>query len=160
VEYGHWFEQDVTRFDAPFFNMTAAEAEALDPQQRMLLECTYEAMENSGTRMPNFVGTSTSVFVGSFCTDYADVLWRDPETVPMYQCTNAGHSRANTANRISYSFNLNGSSVTVDTACSASLVALHLACQSMISGDARQAIVAGSSAILSHEGMVTMSMMR
>nr|ADA79525.1 polyketide synthase [Delitschia winteri] len=160
VEYGHWFQQDVTRFDAPFFNMTAAEAAALDPQQRMLLECTYEAMENSGTRMPNFVGTETSVFVGSFCTDYADVLWRDPESVPMYQCTNAGHSRANTANRLSYSYDLKGPSVTVDTACSASLVALHLACQSIHGGDARQAIVAGSSAILSHEGMVTMSMMR
>nr|A0A348HAX6.1 RecName: Full=Highly reducing polyketide synthase phiA; Short=HR-PKS phiA; AltName: Full=Phomoidride biosynthesis cluster protein A [fungal sp. ATCC 74256]BBG28498.1 putative polyketide synthase [fungal sp. ATCC 74256] len=160
VEYGHWFQQDVTRFDAPFFNMTAAEAAALDPQQRMLLECTYEAMENSGTHMPNFVGTETSVFVGSFCTDYADVLWRDPETVPMYQCTNAGHSRANTANRISYSYDLKGPSVTVDTACSASLVALHLGCQSLLTGDAKQAIVAGSSAILSHEGMVTMSMMR
>ena len=49
MEYGHWFQQDVTGFDATFFNMTAAEAEAeaLDPQQRMLLECTYEAMENS-----------------------------------------------------------------------------------------------------------------
>ncbi|KAH8804399.1 putative polyketide synthase [Xylogone sp. PMI_703] len=160
VTGGHYFQQDVSRFDAPFFNMTAAEAAALDPQQRILLECTYEAVENSGMKLHSFSGSNTSVFVGSFCADYADVLWRDAETVPMYQCTNAGHSRANTANRISYTYDLKGPSVTIDTACSASLVALHLACQSLRSGDAEQALVAGCSAILSHEGMVTMSMMR
>ena len=140
--------------------MTAAEAAALDPQQRLLLECSYEAMENSGHSLDEVMGSNTSVFVGSFCADYTDMLWRDPETVPMYQCTNAGHSRANIANRLSYFYDLKGPSVTIDTACSTSLVALHLGCQSLRTGDAKQALVAGASVILSHEVMVTMSMMK
>jgi acyl transferase domain-containing protein len=160
VKYGHWFQQDVYEFDAPFFNISAPEAIALDPQQRMLLECSYEAFENSGTPMSKVVGTDTSVFTACFATDYTDMLWRDPETVPIYQCTNSGFSRANMANRISYSFDLRGPSVTVDTACSGGLTALHLACQSLLSGDVKQAIAAGSSLVLGPEVMMTMSMMR
>ncbi|CAG7997677.1 unnamed protein product [Penicillium salamii] len=160
VEYGHWFQQDVYEFDAPFFNISAPEAAALDPQQRMLLECSYEAFENSGTPMSRVIGTDTSVFAACFATDYTDMLWRDPETVPTYQCTNSGFTRANMANRISFSFDLKGSSVTVDTACSGGLTALHLACQSLLTGDSRQAIAAGSSLILGPEVMITMSMMK
>ncbi|KAJ5327981.1 hypothetical protein N7452_008371 [Penicillium brevicompactum] len=159
VEYGHWFQQDVYEFDAPFFNISASEAIALDPQQRMLLECSYEAFENSGTPISKVLGTDTSVFAACFATDYTDMLWRDPETVPAYQCTNSGFSRSNMANRISFSFDLKGPSVTVDTACSGGLTALHFACQSLISGDSRQALAAGSSLILGPESMVTMSMM-
>jgi acyl transferase domain-containing protein len=160
VEYGHWFKQDVYQFDAPFFNISESEAAAMDPQQRMLLECSYEALENSGIPMSKVVKSDTSVFTACFATDYTDMLWRDPETVPMYQCTNSGHSRSNMANRISYSFDLRGPSVTTDTACSGGLTALHLACQSLLTGDATQAIAAGSSMILGPELMTTMSMMR
>ena len=88
------------------------------------------------------------------------MLLRDPDTVPMYQCTNSGHSRATLANRLSYFFDLHGPSVTIDTACSASLVSLHLGCQSLRTGDAKCAIVAGANVILSHEIMIAMSMMR
>ncbi|OQD90731.1 hypothetical protein PENANT_c001G07681 [Penicillium antarcticum] len=135
VEGGHFLAEDVSVFDAPFFNMTSDEASAMDPQQRLLLEVTYEGLEN-------------------------DLLLRDPECVPMYQCTNAGQSRAMTANRLSYFFDLKGPSVTVDTACSGSLVALHLACQSLQTGDASTAVAAGVNLILSHEFMSTMSMMK
>jgi acyl transferase domain-containing protein len=110
--------------------------------------------------MAKVIGTDTSVFASSFATDYTDMLWKDPENVPMYQCTNSGFSRANLANRISYSFDLRGPSVMVDTACSGGLTALHLACQSLITGDAKQAIASGSSLILGPEVMITMSMMR
>lgn len=106
------------------------------------------------------MGTKTSCFVGSFSADYTDLLLRDPECVPMYQCTNAGQSRAMMANRLSYFFDLKGPSVTVDTACSGSLVALHLACQSLQTGDSATAIAAGVNLILSHEFMSTMSMMK
>lgn len=110
--------------------------------------------------MNRVMGTQTSCFVGSFCTDYTDLVLRDPECVPMYQCTNAGQSRAMMANRVSYFFDLKGLSVTVDTACSGSLVALHLACQNLRTEDASMAIAAGVNLILSHEFMSTMSMMR
>ena len=106
------------------------------------------------------MGTKTSVFVGSFSGDYTDLLLRDSDAVPMHQCTNAGQSRAITANRISYFFDLKGPSVTVDTACSGSLVSLHLACQNIRTGESKLAIAAGVNTILSHEFMTTMSMMR
>ncbi|CAP93818.1 Pc16g11480 [Penicillium rubens Wisconsin 54-1255] len=160
VEGGHFLEEDVSVFDAPFFNMTSDEAAAMDPQQRLLLEVAYEGLENAGIPLANTMGTKTSCFVGSFSADYTDLLLRDPECVPMYQCTNAGQSRAMTANRLSYFFDLKGPSVTVDTACSGSLVALHLACQSLQTGDASTAIAAGVNLVLSHEFMSTMSMMK
>lgn len=140
--------------------MSAAEAAALDPQQRFLLESTYEAMENSGITMEQFCGSDTSVFAGAFTTDYTDILWRDPESTPMYQCTNSGQCRSNFANRLSYFFDLQGQSVDVDTACSTSLIGLHLGCQTLRTGEAKMSIVAGVNVILSHEAWVTMSMMR
>lgn len=123
-----------------------------------ILHLTHDLI--GGIPMEKIVGSKTSVFVGSFATDYTDLLLRDPETVPMYQCTNASQSRAMISNRLSYFFDLHGPCVTVDTACSGSLVALHLGCQSLRTGDARCSIVAGVNVILNHEFMITMSMMR
>ncbi|KAF3392596.1 Compactin diketide synthase mokB [Penicillium rolfsii] len=160
VEGGHFIAEDLSLFDAPFFNMTSDEAAAMDPQQRLLLEVTYEGLENAGIPLSRVMGTKTSCYVGSFGADYTDLLLRDPECVPMYQCTNAGQSRAMMSNRVSYFFDLKGPSVTVDTACSGSLVALHLACQSLRTQDASMAIAAGVNLILSHDFMSTMSMMR
>lgn len=108
--------------------------------------------------MAKVAGTDTSVFVGSFSRDWGEMLMRDPDSVPMYQATGAG--QALLSNRLSYFFDLHGPSVSIDTACSASLVAFHLACQSLSSGESKQAIVGGVNAILSHELMVSMSMMR
>jgi 3-oxoacyl-(acyl-carrier-protein) synthase len=108
--------------------------------------------------MSNVAGTDTSVFVGSFCRDWSEIMMRDPDSVPMYQATGGGQSLL--SNRLSYFFNLRGPSISIDTACSASLVALHLACQSLKSGESKQAIVGGANVILSHELMISMSMMR
>ncbi|KAL5355510.1 hypothetical protein BJX96DRAFT_184127 [Aspergillus floccosus] len=160
VQGGHFFAEDVSLFDAPFFNMTSDEAAAMDPQQRLLLEVTYEGFENAGIPLHEVMGSQTACFVGCFNADYTDLLLRDPERIPIYQCTNAGQSRAMTANRISYFFDMKGPSVTVDTACSGSLVALHLACNSLQSGDASMAVAAGVNVILSHEFMSTLSMMK
>ncbi|PVH89083.1 putative polyketide synthase [Cadophora sp. DSE1049] len=157
---GHYFTQDLSRFDASFFNMTSAEVDALDPQQRLLLECSYEALENAGTPMDKIMGSNTAVFVGTFSQDYTDVLLRDLETLPLYQATSAGQSRAITSNRLSYFYDLKGPSVTIDTACSGSLVALHLACQSLRTGETEQAFVGGTSVILNHDGTISLSMMR
>ncbi|KAE8132883.1 hypothetical protein BDV38DRAFT_287358 [Aspergillus pseudotamarii] len=153
VEGGHFLAEDVTLFDAPFFNMTSDEAAAMDPQQRLLLEVTYEGFENAGIPMAKITGSSTACFVGCFNADYTDLLLRDPDCIPMYQCTNSGQSRAMMANRVSYFFDMKGPSVTVDTACSGSLTALHLACQSLRTGDASMAVAAGVNVILSHEFM-------
>ncbi|EAW12336.1 putative polyketide synthase [Aspergillus clavatus NRRL 1] len=160
VQGGHFLAEDVSLFDAPFFNMTSDEAAAMDPQQRLLLEVTYEGLENAGLPLSKIMGSQTSCFVGSFNADYTDLLLRDPDAIPMYQCTNAGQSRAMMSNRVSYFFDLKGPSVTVDTACSGSLVALHLACQTLRTGDAQMAIAAGVNVILSHEFMSTMTMMK
>lgn len=110
--------------------------------------------------MDKLVGSDTSCFVGSFCRDFTDIQLRDTETLPVYQATGGGPSLAFLSNRLSYFFDLKGPSVSVDTACSASLVALHLACQTIRSGESRAAIVGGSNVILSHEIMITMNMMR
>jgi len=134
--------------------------QALDPQQRLLLECTYEALENGGIPLDKISNSQTCCFVGSFYGDYTDMLSRDPDTMPFYQTTSSGYSRALLANRLSYFFNLRGPSAAVDTACSASLVALHLACQSLRSGESKQALVAGANVVLSHEPAISMGMMR
>jgi acyl transferase domain-containing protein len=110
--------------------------------------------------MHKVAGEKLGCFVGSFCGDYTDMLSRDPETIPFYQATSSGHSRAIISNRLSYFFDLRGPSVTIDTACSASLVALHMACQSIRSGETTGALVAGANVILSHEMTISMSMMR
>ncbi|KAL9616313.1 MAG: hypothetical protein Q9160_008808 [Pyrenula sp. 1 TL-2023] len=117
-------------------------------------------LASAGVPLDQAVGSRTSVFVGSFCGDYTDILMRDPENVPMYQATSSGHSRAVIANRLSYFFDLRGPSATVDTACSSSLVALHMGCQSIRTGESRQALVAGANVILNHEMTISMSMMR
>ena len=110
--------------------------------------------------MDKVVGSNTSVFSGTFGGDYTDTLLRDPETIPLYQTTNSGHSRAIVSNRLSYFFDLKGPSVTVDTACSASLIALHLACQTLRTGESKQAIATGSSIILSSDLLISMTAMR
>ncbi|MCJ1393661.1 hypothetical protein MMC18_006537 [Xylographa bjoerkii] len=158
VRGGHFLKEDITRFDAPFFNITRDEAAAMDPQQRLLLECSYEALENAGTTIKDVVGSDTSVYMGSFCRDWTDILNRDIEALPFYQATGTG--QALLANRLSYFYDLKGPSISIDTACSSSLVAIHLACQSLRAGESKRAIVGGSNVILSHETMISMSRMR
>ncbi|KAH8586816.1 hypothetical protein B0O99DRAFT_748056 [Bisporella sp. PMI_857] len=142
----YFLKEDVFEFDSAFFGITPAEANAMDPQQRLLLECVYEALENAGVPVSKISGTATKVYVGSFNRDYKDELQRDSEQMPTYYMT--GTEQSILANRISHSFNLHGPSVMVDTACSASLTALHLACQSIKTGESDYAIVGGSNLIL------------
>ncbi len=108
--------------------------------------------------MEKVVGSNTSVHVGVFNRDYADLLNHDPENTPFYQATGIGQSIV--SNRISYFFDLKGPSITVDTACSSSLVALHLACQTLRTGESKQAIVGGTSVIMNPDIMVAMSQLR
>lgn len=135
-------QEDYRHFDAAFFNINNKEAKAMDPQQRMLLETVFEAIEAAGWPLNRAKGSSTSVHVGVMTTDYHDIQMRDPETLPTYAAT--GTARSILANRISYIFDFRGPSITIDTACSSSLVALHQAVTCLRQGEAAQAIVAGS----------------
>nr|ALP31866.1 polyketide synthase 34 [Diaporthe helianthi] len=130
---------DLKSMDAPFFGLTEKEAVSMDPQQRLLLECTFEALENGGIPKHSIVGQDVGVFVGGSIAEYEHQLARDIDSMPMHQAT--GCAQAMQSNRISHFFDLRGPSFTADTACSASLVALHLACQSMRAGESTHAIV-------------------
>jgi len=130
---GHFIQEDLGAFDAPFFSITATEAEALDPQHRFTLETAYRALENAGIPIEQVTGSKTSVFTGCFTSDYSLFISRDLEGPPKY--TAVGTQMNMLANRISWFFNLVGPSVNVDSACSSSMMALDLACQSLWSGD-------------------------
>ncbi|CRG89167.1 putative polyketide synthase 17 [Talaromyces islandicus] len=152
---GHFLKQDVGAFDTSFFSIPPTEAKSIDPQQRLLMETVYEAMENGGFDMESFAGSDTSCYVGSFSHDYYEMIDRDVETAPIYSVT--GNGTAILSNRISYIYDLKGPSLTLDTACSSSLVALHLACQSLRTGESHRAIVGATNVILNPDIMAAMS---
>ncbi|KAL4966473.1 polyketide synthase [Aspergillus stella-maris] len=157
VRGGHFLKRDIAHFDAPFFNVSAAEAKAMDPQLRMQLEVCYEAIENAGIPLEKLAGSKTAVFSGIFTRDYTEAMLRDIETLPSYYVTGTG--TAMLANRLSYFFDLKGPSLTVDTGCSTSLVALHLACQSIRSGESEAALVGGSNVIMNPDLPIALSNM-
>ena len=114
----------------------------MDPRHRILLECAYEALENAGIPIDSVAGSDVGVFVAGTLSHYELQCLRDPPTVPRLHYMGCADSLL--ANRISYFFNLHGPSVTLDTACSSGLTALHMACQSLRTGEISQAIVGGS----------------
>ncbi|KXG49293.1 Acyl transferase/acyl hydrolase/lysophospholipase [Penicillium griseofulvum] len=134
------------KFDASFFNINPAEADGMDPQQRILLETTYEAFERAGYTLEQMQGSSTAVFVGVMTSDFHDIQTRDLDTIGRWHAT--GTAPSILANRISYCFNLKGPSMSINTACSSSLVALHQAVQCLRNGESNIAIVGGVNLIL------------
>ncbi|WYZ42296.1 hypothetical protein EsH8_V_001191 [Colletotrichum jinshuiense] len=139
-------QRDPAQFDSAFFRMHASEAEATDPQHRMILETTYEALESAGYPLSAVSGSRTGVYVGCMSSDYYDMQMLDVETMPKY--TGIGTSRSMLSNRLSYFFNLKGPSMTIDTACSSSLVGVDAAFRSLQDGTSEMAIVAGANLIL------------
>ena len=123
------FVDDVAGFDADFFGITPREAVAMDPQQRMLLEVAWEALEHAGLPPDSLSGTRTAAMMGVSAWDYTIVNLERHAEIDAYMSTGNPHSSA--VGRISYLLGLRGPAVAVDTACSSSLVALHLACQSL-----------------------------
>ncbi|KAF2804409.1 reducing type I polyketide synthase [Mytilinidion resinicola] len=153
----HFLRDDIRNFDAAHFNITPAEAGAMDPNQRGLMETTYHALESAGIPASSIAGTNTSVHAGFFSTDFMTFNLRDPLRIPKYYATGASSSIL--SNRISWFFNLRGPSMTIDTACSSGLVALHLACQGLWVGTSDMAIVAAANLILSPELNIALSNM-
>ena len=127
----------------------------MDPQYRLQLESTFEAIESAGIALSDIAGSKTSVFAGAFFRDYHDILMRDPETLPRYFMT--GNGAAMVSNRLSHFFDLRGTSATIDTGCSTGLTALHLACQSLRTGEATQSVVGGVNVMLNPDMFVSMS---
>ena len=140
------FIDAVEEFDAAPFGLSAAEAEQLDPQQRMLLETAMQALRDAGVRTAPHRRTPMGVFVGLSGSEYGQAQGRNPAGMNAYTLTGSLTSLA--ANRLSHAFNLSGPSMAIDTACSSSLVALHLARQSMLAGDCDLALVAGVNLLL------------
>jgi len=135
------FLDDVAAFDAPFFRISPVEAESMDPQQRILLELGWQAIEHAGYAPNSLAGSNTGVFIGASGSDYARLL--DQLNAPVDAHYGTGNSMAVLANRISYFYDFNGPSLLLDTACSSSLVAVHKAVQSIQSGESAQALVGG-----------------
>ncbi|MDJ1179176.1 type I polyketide synthase [Roseofilum sp. BLCC_M91] len=138
------FIDRVDQFDPLFFGIAPREAVSLDPQYRLLLEVTWEALENSGQTWTNLKNSQTSVFMGISTDDYSAVILKEAKSYPTL-----GSNRSIGVGRISHLLGLQGSNIQVDTACSSSLVAAHLACQSLRSGESNLALVGGVNLILS-----------
>ncbi|MFE5563949.1 acyltransferase domain-containing protein [Amycolatopsis japonica] len=150
------FLSGIDGFDADFFGITPREAELMDPQQRILLEVAWEALEHAGVPPDSLAGSETGVFVGSCTDDYRRQLLED--VVNMDAWSGIGAARCAVANRLSHVLDLRGPSLAVDTACSASLVALHLACQSLRSAESGLALVAGVNLLVSPGETVTLNL--
>lgn len=155
---GHFLQGDPAAWDAPFFGVAAGEARTLDPQQRILLETSYEALENAGIPAERVRGSKTGVYVATFSQDWETMLMKDTHDLLKYHVL--GTHKAIVANRVSYFLDLKGPSVTLDTACSGGLVALHLACQSLKTGESNMAMVSGTNLILSPELMFGMTFLK
>ncbi|KAI0194522.1 putative polyketide synthase [Xylaria flabelliformis] len=152
VKHAYFLEEDPGVFDAEFFGIRPVEAKALDPQQRVLLEVAYEAIESAGMSMPELRGSDTAVYAGSMGDDYAKMILEDIQDAPTYYAT--GAARSILSNRVSYSFDWHGPSISIDTACSSSLVAVHMALQTLRSGDSRMALACGTNLILGPENFI------
>ncbi len=150
TKYGG-FVRSMDRFDPHFFGIAPREAAVMDPQQRMLLEVSWEAFEDAGWVVDHLAGSRTGVFIGISSHDYNDILSQPSERAPKNAYIALGTTASIAANRLSYAFDLRGPSLSVDTACSSSLVALHLACRSLWSGESDRALVGGVNAILRPE---------
>ncbi|XP_042327023.1 mycocerosic acid synthase-like polyketide synthase [Sceloporus undulatus] len=140
-------------FDNQLFGINKEEAEHIDPQQKLLLECTYRALEDAGVTSENISGTKTGVFVGLMNRDHDFITSRAVAKTNHY----GGTASSTAANRISYTFNLNGPSLVIDTGHSSFLSALHLGYQAIKQGDCEAALCGGVNCIIDPWKFVSLS---
>ena len=139
-------DDDLKNLDAQFFKLHQKQAECMDPQLRMMLEATYEAIIDAGINPQDIRGSRTGVYIGCSNSEVEQYWCKDPDLVNGYGLT--GCARAMFANRISFTFDFKGPSYAVDTACSSSLFAMDHAFRDIKSGRCDSAIVAGVGLVL------------
>lgn len=143
-----FLKQDLEKYDPLFFGISPREADVIDPMQRLLMEVTWEAFEHAGITLDDLQKIKTGVFVGGFALDNK-VIQLDADNQKIINPTSAvGITLALLSNRLSYVFDLTGPSLSIDTACSSSMVATHYAIQSLRNGDCEMAIVGGANTML------------
>ncbi|MEO5720310.1 MAG: SDR family NAD(P)-dependent oxidoreductase [Chthoniobacterales bacterium] len=147
------FVSGIDQFDPQFFGISLREAPFVDPLHRLLLETTWEAIEDAGVVLDLEKGTDIGVFVGLSHSDYQTI--QDRAGIGAHTSTGTAHSIA--ANRISYCLNLRGPSLALDTACSSALTAVHLACEHINSGRCRAAVAGGVTVLISPDGFIGFS---
>lgn len=158
--YSRWggFLKNLDLFDAAFFNISPREAKLIDPQQRIFLETAWETFEHSGYSPESLAGQQVGVFAGASYNGYYQRIASSLRQSD--HGAGVGNLNAIIPNRVSFFLNLHGPSILVDTLCSSSLVAIHLACQSMRNGECSLALAGGVNLLLSPETYVGMSRMK
>lgn len=149
------FLPNIDRFDAHFFGIAPREAETLDPQHRLLLEVTWEALEQAGHAPDRLFGQRVGIFIGICNSDYFRTLLADTAAIDAY--TTSGNALSIAAGRLAYVLGTHGPALAVDTACSSSLVALHLAVQSLRAGESDLALAGGVGLLLDPAISITFS---
>ena len=150
TRYGS-FVSGIDKFDPQFFGISPREARSLDPQQRLLLETSYTALENAGLPAFDLQGSSTGVFVGLSFDDYAQRSVRSGDLSRIDAFSSLGNTRSIAAGRLAYVFGFQGPTMQLDTTCSSSLLAVHLACQSLRNGESNLALAGGVNLMISPE---------
>ena len=148
TQYGAFLE-NIDQFDPQFFGISPREAVGIDPQQRILLEVTWEALEHSGQAPEKLRGSQTGVFLGFFMENYSRLSTGDRLSIDAYN--SLGSLRPLAAGRLAYLFDWQGPTLQVNTACSSSLAAMHLACQSLRAKESNLALAGGVNLILTPE---------
>jgi len=152
------FIRGVDQFDYQFFSISPRESAQMDPQQRLVLEVAWEALEDAGQVPERLAGSHTGVFVGISTNDYGNLPAGRLELIDAY--TGTGNASSIAANRLSYFYDFRGPSMAIDTACSSSLVAVDLACRSLRDGECTLALAGGVNVILSPALMINFTKAR
>ncbi|MET0413613.1 MAG: SDR family NAD(P)-dependent oxidoreductase, partial [Polyangiaceae bacterium] len=152
------FLDHIDEFDPAFFGISPREAASVDPQERLLLETTWEALEHAGIRPDSLMDSNTGVYMGLCGNEYQGRVVADVQAMDAYGMLGTMHSTM--VGRLSYWLGLKGPNLPVDTACSSSLVAIHLAAQALRTGECHLALAGGANVLLGPEGMVYFSRVR